>query len=91
MSSTAQYFDQVPEYPVSATLLNAIPYFNQTLPAGSGLIGIYKNHGLRCKIVWTAIIPPNGSTLSNPNGVAISSCFPRETLKESDIIEASWN
>ena len=93
MNLSAEYDKNVKQYPVSATLIDNVPYFyNQVIPAGSGLIGTYSNNGFfKCSIVWTAIILPDNTPISSAKGVAISGCHSRAEIAESQIITAKWN
>lgn len=92
MRTGARYFKETKQYPVSGNLVEDVPFLNGTfIPAGSGLLGIYKNGGFSCTIVWTTIVPPNNPPLSNAAGVAISNCSTRQIIYESDIITAKWN
>ena len=93
MNLSAEYDKNVKQYPVSATLVDNVPYFyNQVIPAGSGLIGTYFNNGFfKCYITWTAIILPDNTPISSAKGVAISGCHSRAELAESQIITAKWN
>ncbi len=93
MNLSAEFDKNVKQYPVSAKLVDDVPYFNnQVIPAGSGLIGMYTNNGFfKCYITWTAIILPDNTPISSAKGVAISGCHSRAEIAESQIITAKWN
>ena len=92
LDQSVKFFADSAQYPLAGTVLNDVPYLNnQIIPANSGIIGTYKNSGFRCSIVWTAIILPDNSSISNSKGVALSSCNARADLSESQVITAQWN
>jgi hypothetical protein len=91
LRSEAFYIKGRHEYPIAANTVESIPYFNITIPSGSGLIGMYKNSGMRCQIIWTGIISPNIQPISNSFGVAKSDCSAWYKLETGEIINAYWN
>ncbi len=92
MRTNAKYFKDAKQYPVSGFLPDNVPFMNQSIiPAGSGILGIYKNSGFTCSIIWTTIVLPNGQTLSNAKGVALSDCYTGATINAADTINAYWN
>ena len=91
MNVTAKHYQSTDQYPVSSKMLNDTPLFNQVIPVDSGLIGVYRNNGFSCTILWTGIIPLNSAPITNLNGLATSKCPARGTINESDVISAKWN
>lgn len=91
MNLGVKRFADVPVYPVSGKLVNDTPFYNQTIPAGVGIIGNYTNKGMSCSIKWTAIILPDSTSISNVNGIAYSKCPVWGTIDKGQVISASWN
>jgi hypothetical protein len=91
MNIAVKHYQSTDQYPVSGKFVDNVTLYNQIIPAGSGLIGLYRNNGFSCTILWTGIIPLDSAQISNLNGVAISKCPAWGTLSESSVITAKWN
>lgn len=91
MNLAVKRFADTPIYPVSGKLVNDTPFYQQTIPAGAGIIGNYSNKGLSCSIKWTAIILPDSTSITNLNGIAFSKCPVWGTIDKDQVISASWN
>lgn len=91
MNLSVTRFSNTPTYPISAKLLKDTPFYQQTIPAGAGIIGIYTNKGISCSIKWTAIILPDSTSITNLNGIATSSCPVWGTIDKDQVINAYWN